>query len=169
MTLRPSSRRRRLTHVAPVGVAAPAGPATLGRASSGPARRQAGTGLIATTAGVSVFLILLLFAVQLSVNLLATSTVSAAGYDAARTVASRHVDHTNPSAVIAAQRQAESTFHRIVGRAGADARFQWQLDATSVRLRVLMRPPAILPRSLGATVGMDDIDRTFVVRVEELR
>lgn len=130
---------------------------------------EAGTGIIATTAGVSVFLILLLVAVQLSVNLLATSTVSAAGYDAARSVASRRVDHTSPGSVAAAQQDAESMFHRIVGRAATDARFLWQLDATSVRLRILMRPPGILPRSLGASVGMDDIDRTFVVRIEELR
>lgn len=130
---------------------------------------EAGTGLIGTTAGVSVFLLLMLVAVQLSVNLFATSTVTAAGYDAARIVASRQVDHGDPSAVGAAQARAEATFHDLVGHAATDARLSWHLDGNDVRFRVQMRPPGILPRSLGIAVGMDDIDRTFVVRIEELR
>lgn len=135
-----------------------------------PSRRsEAGTGLISTTAGVTVFLVLLLFAVQLSVNLLATTTVTAAGYDAARTVASRRVDHGDPVAVAGARRQAESAFRRVVGRAASGARFAWRLDGQDVRLRVRMRAPAILPQTLGARVGLDQVDRTFVVRVEELR
>lgn len=132
-------------------------------------RSEAGTGLISTTAGVTVFLVLLLFAVQLSVNLLATTTVTAAGYDAARSVASRRVDHRDPAAVEGARRRAETAFRRVVGRAASGARFAWQIDGADVRLRVRMQAPAILPRTLGGAVGLDEVDRTFVVRVEELR
>ena len=46
-----------------------------------------GSGLIALTGGLLVFLLLLLFAVQLSINLYARSQVTAAGFDAARRVA----------------------------------------------------------------------------------
>ena len=57
----------------------------------------------------------------------------------------------------------------MVGRASDDAHFSWRIDAAAVRLRVVMASPAILPRRLGASVGLDEVDRTFVVRIEELR
>ena len=51
-----------------------------------------------TFAGVLVFLVFLLFAVQLLFNLYATSAVTAAGLDAARVVAAQQVDHTSAAA-----------------------------------------------------------------------
>jgi Flp pilus assembly protein TadG len=130
---------------------------------------EAGTGLIGTAAGVTVFLVLLLFAVQLSVNLYATSTVNAAGYDSARLMASADVDHWRPSSLDAARRRSEARFHQLVGAAGDGAELTWELTGGAVRLRVQMEPPGILPSSMGSVVGFDHIDRTFVVRIEELR
>jgi len=48
---------------------------------------EVGAGLIGSIVGVTVFLTLLLFAVQLALNLYATSAVSAVAWDAAREVA----------------------------------------------------------------------------------
>ena len=39
---------------------------------------EAGTGMVASVVGVTAFLVLLMFAVQLALNLYATSTVTAA-------------------------------------------------------------------------------------------
>lgn len=130
---------------------------------------EAGTGLVGTTAGVTVFLVLLLFAVQLSVNLAATSTVNAAGYDSARLVASSQVDHQSTESLADARRRAEARFHHLMGSAGDDARLSWRVAGGAVRLRVQLEPPGILPSTLAASVGFDHVDRTFVVRVEELR
>jgi hypothetical protein len=130
---------------------------------------EAGTGLIGTVSAVTAFLLLLLTAVQVSLGLAARSSVSAAGFDSARTVASRTVDHGDPSAVAAAERSAEARFARVVGPAGRSARFDWRLDAQAVHLRVRVRSPHVLPDRLASAVGTLEIDRTFTARIEEVR
>ena len=129
---------------------------------------QEGTGLVASAAGTTVFLIFLLFAVQLLVNLYAASTTTAAGLDAARTVASRDVDHGSPSEIAAAQARAEARFRQVLGRAANKARLSWDVDATTVRLHVIVPTPTILPRAWGPTTAFGVVDRTFVVRAEGL-
>jgi hypothetical protein len=120
-------------------------------------------------AGVGAFLLFLLFAVQLVVNLYTVTTVSAAGLDAARTVASRHVDHDDAGSVAAAQARAESRFRALLGRAADRAVLTWNISGDVVHLQVRVRPPGILPSALGHRVAYGRIDRTFAVRVEELR
>jgi hypothetical protein len=116
-----------------------------------------------------VFVILMLFAVQLLVNLYATTTVTAAGLDAARVVAAKEVDHDDAGAVAAARVRAEARFRSLMGDAGRDAELTWVDDADTVRLHVAVDSPTILPRSLGGGVAFGRIDRTFEVHVEELR
>lgn len=130
-------------------------------------RSERGTGLIGTTAGIAVFLVFLLFAVQLTVDLYARSSVSAAGYDAARSVAARNVDHDDPASVRRAVAHAEQGFRDLLGDLGRDAEVTWQVDAEQVRLRVRADSPTIVPRALEADTGLGRIDRTFVVRIEE--
>lgn len=132
-------------------------------------RNEHGTGLLGTVAAVAAFLLLLLFTVQLLVNLYATTTVSAAGLDAARTVASRAVDHGDPAAIVGARLRAEARFRRLLGRSSDHAQLTWIDDGENVRLRVVMRAPGILPSTVAGRVAFGTIDRTFVVRVEELR
>ncbi|CAN5734094.1 hypothetical protein BH10ACT1_BH10ACT1_00590 [soil metagenome] len=143
------------------------------RASIGHRRRhpsgEAGTGVISSAAAVLVFLLFLLFAVQVIVGLYARSTVAAAGYDAARAVASRQVDHTDPAQVGAARRRAEARTRSLLGGIGEDARFEWTIDQDVVRLRLSVRSPGVLPSSVAEIGGPKDIERTFVVRVEEAR
>lgn len=130
---------------------------------------EAGTGLIGSAAGVAVFLVFLLFAVQFSVNLYATSSVNAAGFDAARTVASRRVDHRDAGSVQAAQLEAERNLRQLLGQVGREADVSWSIGSGSVRLRLVVDAPRILPSSLARETGLRDIDRTFVVRIEEIR
>lgn len=132
-------------------------------------REERGTGLVGTLAGVIVFLVLLLFAVQLSVNLYATTTVTAAGFDAARLVASKEVDHADPGSVAAARMRGEARFRSLMGAAGDRAVLHWSGGADTVRLQVTLHTPTILPRSFGGRVAFGRIDRTFEVRVEELQ
>lgn len=125
--------------------------------------------MVGTTAGVLAFLFLLLFAVQLLVNLYATSTVSAAGFDAARVAAAKDVDHDDAASVAAARSRAESRFRALLGSSAEGARLTWVDDADTVRLRVELDTPTILPRAWSGVLAFGHIDRTFEVHVEDLR
>lgn len=139
------------------------------RADTGTRRGERGVGLIASAAGVLVFLMLLLFAVQLVFNLYATSVVDAAGQDAARIVASREVDHRDPTAVSAATASAERRARSLLGTYGRHVHFTWTVDGDHVSLRLEVARTKILPTAVASGVGLDEIDRTVTVRTEELR
>jgi|SRR5699024_2643320 len=131
------------------------------------AESERGSSYIATVAGVTVFLILLLFAVQVLIGLYTTSTVEGAGRDAARRVASVRVDHDDPRARAAAVDSAESQLRSILGDVGRNADIRWTFRDGSVRLRIIAETPAILPSSLRDTASLRRIDRTVTVRLEE--
>lgn len=128
-----------------------------------------GTGLIGSAAGVAAFVLFLLFAVQLITNLYATSTVNAAGYDAARSVASANVDHGDPRSVGVAQREAERHLRDLLGQMGQTAELTWSSDGDQIRLHLVVDSPGIIPSSVRDTTGLRRIDRTFVVRIEQSR
>ena len=127
-------------------------------------RPEAGAGVISTVAGVTVFLVLLLFAVQVLVGLYATSVVTAATYDAAKVLAGAD---TGDSAM--GRANAEDGARRQLGRYGEKAAFAWENDAEVVRLHVQAPRPTLLPHTLVRGVGLSDIERTVVVRVERVR
>ena len=126
------------------------------------ASAEAGTGLIGSVVGITVFLLLLLFAVQVLVRLYATSSLTAAGFDAARRVAATDVA-TRPAVVA----QAEADARRGLGSFGRDHTvFRWQrIDSEEVVLEVKGRPPTFLPLPGWLT----EIDRTVRVRTERFR
>lgn len=128
-----------------------------------------GTGLIGSAAGVAAFVLFLLFAVQLIVNLYATSTVTAAGYDAARSVASANVDHSDALSVAVAQQDAERHLRDLLGAMGQSAKLLWSSDGNQIRLHLVVDSPGILPSSVRDTTRLRHIDRTFIVRIEEPR
>lgn len=132
-------------------------------------RDQSGTGLIGTVAGVTAFLFLLLFSVQVAATLHARSVTTAAGYDAARSVAAATVDHDDPVAVGRAVREAEARFRDLLGALGDDADLVWDLSDGSVRLRVAVVAPSVLPTGIGDATGLRRIERSFVVRTERLQ
>ena len=130
-------------------------------------RSDAGAGLLSTAAGVVVFLVFLLFAVQLLFGLYASSTVTAVANDAAHRAAAHGAP---PLAVIEADARA------TLGQIGDDAEFRWgreDADADgaddTVVLIVTASPPRFIPPSIGGAIGLDEVRRTVRVRIEELQ
>lgn len=131
-----------------------------------PSVAEQGSGVVSTVAGVTVFLAFLLFAVQLLTNLYATSVVTGAAYDGARTVAEAAGDGEGG----VARSEAEDHMRSLLGRYGERVSFDWRgTDGDVVRLRVTAENPTFLLRALGGRLPFTEIDRTVVVRVERLR
>lgn len=129
-----------------------------------PGTAERGSGLLSSVAGVVVFLVFLLFAVQLLFGLYATSTVNAVANDAATRAASADAP---PLRLIEAEARAS------LGEVGRSAEFTWweddvdrdgQLD--TVVLEVVARPPRFVPPSIGGAVGLDEIRRVVRIRRE---
>lgn len=132
-------------------------------------RRDDGTGMIGSLAAVVVFLSFLLLASHVLVGLYARSVVNAAGFDAARQVASRTVDHGDPASVGAAEARAEARLRNLLGAMGREAEVSWRVSPDTVTLRVRVDVPRVgVPGLVGAT-GLETVDRSFAVRVEDLR
>lgn len=131
-----------------------------------PRRDQAGTGMLGTVLGAGVFVLLMLFAVQVLVGLYATSVVTAATYDAAKAVAGADAG-PSPAVLADAERNAAAQ----LGSYGAGVRFTWDAPPTGevVRLTARAPRPTFLPRALTGAVGLDDIVRTVQVRRERVR
>lgn len=117
-------------------------------------------------AGVLVVLTLLLFAVQVLLSLYATSTVTAAAFDAARLVAGGAAETDRA----AAARDAEAHARRLLGRYGTRVRFDWSATTVDeVVLRVQASTPSLVPIAVRRPLRLDTVDRTVRVRVERLR
>jgi hypothetical protein len=125
--------------------------------------------MLTASLALLLFLIFVLFAVQLLVNLFEASSVTSTAFDGAQLVASHHVDHTDPVSVGAARDRAERKMRSLLGPQGERATFDWgQSDPEQVVLRVELDTPRFTMPRWGA-VAMNHIDRTVRVRVEELR
>ena len=128
---------------------------------------ERGAGLVSTTTGVTVFLVLLLFAVQVLYNLYATSVVTAAAYDAARVVAGAAA-RGDPRE---AEQQGKARFRQLLGRYGTDQvetlDFSESTDDVVV-LHVRSRNPSLLLGRVGRT-AFGVIDRRVRVRVERFQ
>jgi hypothetical protein len=133
-------------------------------ASSAATTRQHGIGLVGSLAGVVVFLMFLLFAVQLAYDLYATSAVTSAAFDAVRVVAGSDAAEDS-----AARSEAEESVRRVLGRYGERVTFTWTVDDDVVALRVEATNPSFLPTALRRPLRLDEVDRTVRARVERLR
>ena len=130
---------------------------------------ESGAGLLGTLLGVTTFLVLLLFAVHVVVNLYAASTVTAVAFDAAREVAGADGGR-------GAERVAEARARRVLGRAGQPDVLQlaWAYPSTDgdgqpdlVELHVRAESPSrFLP---GVALPLSSVDRTIRVRLERPR
>lgn len=125
---------------------------------------EAGTGLIASVAGVAVFVVLLLLAVQVSFDLYARSALGAAAMDAASTVAG-----SNGGATPAAQAEAVANARAILGGYGKRASFTWQVSPEAVELTVSVHNPSVLPAFASTGLSLDRVSRTVVVNREMVR
>lgn len=121
---------------------------------------EGGSGLVGTLGGVSMFLVLVLFAVHLVLNLYGSSTVTAVAFDAARLAAGSDGDEA------AAGAYAERLLAGYAARGALELR--WSSDADHVRLRIVAEHPTadLLP---FVDLPFDVTDRTVVVRREVLR
>jgi hypothetical protein len=126
--------------------------------------RDDGAGVLSSLFGVTVFLSFLLFAVQLLLTLHATSVVTSVVYDAARSVAVRGAESGSDAVRADAAQHARTQ----LGRYGRDATFQW-LDGEPgrVTLHVRVATPRLLGIGLDRLIGIDAVDRTVTVRVED--
>jgi len=58
----------------------------------------------------------------------------------------------------------------MLGSMGDDVRVEWDLsDPDTVRLHLMLAPRSIAPALVRGAVGLDQIDRTIVVRTERSR
>jgi hypothetical protein len=113
--------------------------------------------------GVTVFIVLLLFAVQLSLNLYATSVVTTVTYDAARQVAG---SDGGPLATRDAEARARDLLDRFES-GGGSLRFRWDTTRDDVLvLEVVAERPALLA---NVRFPFQRVERTAVVRWERLR
>ena len=128
----------------------------------GSSSREAGSGLIPTVTGVTIFLLLLLVAVQVAFNLYAASAVQAAAFDAARLVAAEGSDLSN------AQALAERHVRSVLGRYGDEqvATVTVELEGQDVTLTVSARNRSLLPRLLPDGLASDRVERSARVRLE---
>ncbi len=125
-------------------------------------RPDRGVGLVGTLAGVSVFLVLLLFAVQVLLNLYATSVVTAAAFDAAR-------DAASAGGGAGAVADAEAKARDVLGRYADAVSFEWTVpDGDDVVLHV--RAENRLFSFFGLRIDpLQRVDRTVRARIECFR
>ncbi|HUF33478.1 MAG TPA: hypothetical protein VMN58_09760 [Acidimicrobiales bacterium] len=127
---------------------------------------EVGAGLIGTVFGVAAFLVLLLFAVQLVLNLYATTVVTAVSFDAARIVAGADA---GAAGRVESEATAESFARGLLGRYEEAGRLDmtWDYDSDVVRLRVqATHPTRLLP---DVVFPFQRVDRTITVRLEDFR
>jgi len=132
-------------------------------------RDQRGTGMVSSIVGVTAFLALLLFAVQLVLNLYATSTVTAAAFDGARIVAGAH---GGPDAEGEAEAHIRSLLSRYASAGRLDLTWDYRdTDAEPGPDVVALTVDADHPTRLFALfpIPYQHIERTITVRMERLR
>lgn len=132
--------------------------------------RSDGAGLISTVSGVVVFLVVLLFAVQLLVMLHLSTTVGAAAERAVLDVATTTTH--DPGSV----ERATSRLRQSLGELGASSATSivWRVHdddgngvVDTVEVDVRVRTPLILPSRFGGALGLDVIDEQARARIEQ--
>jgi Flp pilus assembly protein TadG len=122
-----------------------------------------GAGLVSTLAGTLVFIVLLLFAAQVLLNLYAASVVTAAAFDAARVVA-------GSDAGLAAAGDAQTQADGVLGRYAEHVSWDWSgSDDEMIDVHVVAENPNKLLPGLAGRLAFDRLDRHVRVRVERFR
>jgi len=116
---------------------------------------ERGAGLVGAVVGVTAFLALLLFAVQLVLNLYATSVVTAAAFDGARIVAG---SDGGP----AAEADAEAHVRELLDGHELDLTWEYRDDVVALTVET-DHPTALLG---GMRLPYQHISRTVEVRRE---
>jgi hypothetical protein len=127
-------------------------------------RAERGAGIFGTAFGLLVVLVLLLFAVQVLQDLYATSVVTGAAHDAARTVAGYDNADDRSAAAAAAEQVLRS---RLDGYDADRLELDWRLAEDAVTLTVRARHRTVWPRALDP-MGLGTTERTVTVRTEDV-
>ncbi len=129
---------------------------------------ERGSGLFGTLMGLTVFMLLLVAAVQVLFNLYATTVVTSAAFDAARLVAGYDRADDRCRAAAEAESALRQRLDRYLERGTID--LAWACDdPESVRLAFDARHPTILPEPLQGLGGLGRAQRVVEVRGEDLR
>lgn len=129
---------------------------------------ERGSGLFGMAAGLTVFLLLMIAAVQVLFNLYANTVVTTAAVDAARIVAG----YDSADDRCAATGGAEAVFWQSLGDYGerGSANLVWICDdREKVSLTVAAEHPTILPQRLLGLAGLGRLNRVIEIRVEDVR
>lgn len=121
---------------------------------------QTGAATVGSVFGVLIFLIFLLFSAQVLMHLYGTSTVSAVTFDNARLVATGELTQDEAGARIRTQ----------LGRYGDEVSVDFGASTTEdVVVEVTGPSPARLVTFVTTLAGLDGIERTVRVRVEDFQ
>lgn len=131
-------------------------------------REDRGSGLISTIAGLLVFLVLMLFAVQTLVGLYTRSMATDAAFEGARIVAGARTQRDSSPVPVDARVHAEEVVRQQLGKFGNRVDLDWSASTwDEIALRLRAQPLGFLWGSFrGGTGG---IDRTVRVRVERFQ
>ena len=126
---------------------------------------ERGTGVLSTTFGVGVVLLLLFSAAHVLLNLWVRSTVESVTTDAATRVA---LSRAAPGDLAAVQRRAVADARSDLGSYGERVQMDFETDPAGRSVILHVRAPAmnLVPRLLGSDLGLGDIDRRIVVTRE---
>ncbi len=138
---------------------------------------EQGSSLVSTVFGVLMFLVMLLFAVQVTTHLHATTVVTTAAFDAARLVsgsadlATGAVDNTCRPPTESELARADTHLADLLGglwEAGGTS--DWRAtSADEVIVTVSVPTPARVVGGVGVIAGLDRIERTVSLTRECLR
>lgn len=126
-----------------------------------PGEADVGTGIISAVFGIAIFLVFVLFASQVLLNLYTRSVVTSAATRGAEIVAAANGGPT-------AEPVADATVERLLGQEASRATLTWQVTSTEVALTVRLTSPSLLPVALGGPLGLERITRTVVLAREAL-
>ena len=134
-----------------------------------PREDDRGAGMVSSLAGLTVFLLFLLLAVQVLVGLYATSTVKATLHDAASRAATQGTDEVDLARL---SDQAEASLGAMGDRTDIELRLvDDDGDGTGdvVAGEAVSVPPRFVPRSVGGMLGFEEIRASVRVRIERFR
>jgi hypothetical protein len=127
--------------------------------------------MVSSLAGLTVFLLFLLLAVQVLVGLYARSTIQATLHDAASRAAAGGAG-TDPAELASLSAQAEASLGAMGDRTDIHLRLvddDGDGAGDVVAGEAVAVPPRFVPRSVGGMLGFEQVRASVRVRVERFR